>query len=361
MICMKRLLVGVTIGVAMLTPPLFAQEDAHDQVCKSYLISTTQEAAFARDGAITPFWNLWDAANAGGTITMDYMDMTTTQNAWLKGGGTFSGPDDAELIVRSAYGVSGLYLYLEVHDDNWQPPAGFETDALDFLLDKMSSADIRACNPFDCYIQPSWSWSLTFYSIQYQISIGGGSVPSNCRVNYFDGAAMYWGNEPIANLATTYGGMNVDIVSVSANVRVMELYIPWTWVGCSGGVGSMPAEGTNIAMAMGYNDLDAGQATTVGTMLRWKEKDPFNSCQDLTPPHDYCDAWGDVQITGATAVKPTADHRAVSTSGKVGATSYYTLKGERVVGQTSMLKAGTMLIKREVVNGNVKSQLVRAH
>jgi hypothetical protein len=368
MVGISRLLAFAAVSVLALNASVFAQEDVHDQVVKSYKLRPELAASFARDGAISPFWRSWDVANAGANVAMDYIDMTTTQNAWVTGGGSFSGPDDAALIVRSAYGANGLYLYLEVHDDNWQQPAGYETDALDFLLDKMNSQAIRDCSPFDCYISPSFGWSLTYYSIQYQISIGGGSVPSNIRINYFDGAAMFWPPEgtPMADLATTYGGMNVDVINVSANVKVMELYIPWTWVGTSGGVGSMPAEGADIAFAGGYNDLDAGQSTSARTALRWKEKDPFNTCNDMTPPHDYCDAWGDIQVVGDTVPTPPSSVRQPCRAPQTGlqaATAgsiYYNLKGERV--SLSGTMQTSVLVKRTLSAGSkMKSEIVNIH
>jgi hypothetical protein len=288
---------ALSVATLLLWCRAHAQEDPHDWVLKSYRISASQEASFARDGILSPFWSVWDRTNSGGAASLDYIDMTTTQNAWCTDGGSFSGPDDAELIVRSAYGANGLYLYFEVHDDNWQDGTG-ESNALDFMLDTMSSREIRECNPLSCLVQPSWSWSLTPHSIQFQVTTGGGSVPSNIRVNYFDGANMYWGNEPIANLATTYGGANIDVVVPRQSVRVLEMYIPWAWVGANGGVGSLPAEGRDIALYAGYLDIDAGQSTLANTDLVWREKSPYNSCQDMSPPHDFCNAWGDIQIAG---------------------------------------------------------------
>jgi hypothetical protein len=77
------------------------------------------------------------------------------------------------------------------------------------------------------------------------------------------------------------------------------------------------------------------------------------------------DPWGGTvtvnraQVVGVQRLAP-----ARNTPAKVAATEYaeyYTLKGANVIGQPSMLKAGTMLVKREVVNGNVKSAMIRVN
>jgi len=60
----------------------------------------------------------------------------------------------------------------------------------------------------------------------------------------------------------------------------MEWKIPWTWVGCSGGLGTEPATGKMIALAGGYNDSDS-PTQTGRKSLRWKERDPFNTCAEM--------------------------------------------------------------------------------
>lgn len=354
---MKRFLVG-TMMTALLAAPLAFAADPNDAVVEAGKIAPSTEATFARDGKLSPFWSAWETGQ-------DYANLTTTANAWVSGTGTFSGADDAGLKIKAAYGENALYLLFEVTDNDWQPPAGYDADALDFLIDKMSSQEIRDANPFDAYIQPSWLWSLTFSSIQYQVGIGGASLPTTVQVNYFDGAAMYWGVEPLENLATAYGGMDLDIVDKGGANRALEVKIPWAWVGTpSGSVGSVPPEGTRVALAGGYNDLDAGE-TGGRTLLRWKEKDPFNSCTDMTPPHDYCDSWGDIQMGGQAPVPVIHGQGRVQTgtAGAVVATSYYTIKGEKLTGNAaSMLKTGTMIVKKETLgSGAIRSQMVRTY
>jgi hypothetical protein len=113
--------------------------------------------------------------------------------------------------------------------------------------------------------------------------------------------------------------MNLDVIRTSATGVAVEMLIPWQWVGSGGGLGSVPVEGRMVALSGGYNDADGLASVTDRTMLRWKEKDPFNPCTDMTPPHDYCDSWGDIKfgptLDGASAV---ADHH---TSGPVASKS----------------------------------------
>jgi hypothetical protein len=334
--------------------------DTSDYVLVAYKISPAQESLFVRDGKVSAFWDSWDRANSGDSVKLDYVDLTVEKNAWVSGGGQFSGHDDAAVAVRAAYGGKGLYLYFGVTDDNWLQPAGYEADVLDFLLDAMNSDSIRACDPYKCYIQPSWSWSLTFSSIQYEISVGSGSVPSSITISYFDGACAdcVGRRVPIEELA--YGGMGLNVIRRSGNVNVLEISFPWTWVGASGGVGTMPDTGRRVALSPGYNDLDSGQATTVRTALRWKEKDPFNTCSDMTPPHDYCDAWGDIEfgpdLGSVVSVRPQSGHRtAVSHAKPVQRSAnmaWYDLSGRRLGGATgSRASAHGVIVSSKTVGG----------
>jgi hypothetical protein len=326
--------------------------DAHDAVLVAYQITPAQEAEFSRDGSVTPFWSAWDSANQRTSPQLDYAELTPILNGWVTGG-SFSGPEDAALEERAAFGQNGLYLYVRVTDDNWQGPTDYRTDAVDFFVDRLSSDSIRSCNPADCYVQPSFFWSLTFYTVQYEIPVGGGAVPPNIMVNYFDGSCSGCGggSVPISSLPQAYRGMNLDVVRRNANSCVLEFCIPWSWVGCLGGVGNMPVVGRKIAFTGGYNDVDSGQSTSEQTNLRWKEREPFAYCTDLTPPHDFCDAWGDIEfgpaLSDVASVAPARGRASVATyaTRNVVPSEWYSLCGRRITRSMNGSRAPGVLVR----------------
>jgi hypothetical protein len=335
------ILAALVVLCAASRVPALTAPDTSDYVLVAYKLTPAQESLFVRDAAMSPFWSAWDRANTGDSMRLDYVDLTVEKNAWVAGGAQFSGHGDAGEVIRAAYGEKGLYLYFGVTDDNWQQPADFETDVLDFLIDRRSSQEIRECNPFDCL--PSGVWALwsswpVYSSVQYQIQVGGLSVPQRVRLNYLEGSTMYWGNVLTDSLASTHNGMDLDVVSLGENLTAAEIRIPWVWVGDAGGVGAMPAEGRRVGLSGGYNDVDSGQASSMLTRLRWKEKDPYNTCVDLNPPHDVCDSWGDIEtgppLGEPSAIRPSPSHRHAAAATLPGlrdpSARYFALTGKSV-------------------------------
>ena len=161
---MKRSLTAAAL-TCLMTAAVSGQTapDLTDRTVLAYQLTAEQEASFARDGALSPFWALFDAKNAQ-ALTRDYVELNTSNAAWNRSGAAFTGSDDAKLTIRFAYGQAGMYWYVAAQDNNFSEEnlgeSGFQWDANDIIFDNLSSEDIRAGLSFEMYVQPSW-WTIT--------------------------------------------------------------------------------------------------------------------------------------------------------------------------------------------------------
>jgi len=153
--------------------------DLTDRTVVAYMLTADQEAQFdCSDGRTSAFWSEWSTKNAGGTLMLDYIDLTVDNNGWNRAAVSFTGSDDAEMIVRLAYGVNGLYVLNTVKDNLFMEAADLGQDACDLMIDNLSSSDIAAGLSFEMYVQPSW-WTVTYTCKQFQISMGGAQLPAS--------------------------------------------------------------------------------------------------------------------------------------------------------------------------------------
>jgi hypothetical protein len=326
---------------ALISLSAAAQVDTSDKVLVAYKLSPGQEAQFTRDGQVSPFWSQWDLRNRGDSVRLDYMELNVMHNAWVTGQGAFSGPQDAELKVRAAYGTAGLYLFFEIRDDNWVLGDYQGTDMLEFFTYRQSSQRIRDCDPYDlqswCYGYLQCWGTFQPYYVWYRAPLPDSSIPSRVAMSYFDGAAWFTDTVDTTRMRTSYGGIAGDAVGYDECTKLQEWFIPWLWLSNDGDLSSMPPESAMLAFIAGYDDVDSGENTPgSSTRLRWKEKDPVSSCSDMTPPHDYCDSWGDILLGPAlgesSAIRPStrlAGHAANAKRG-ISSTVWYDLAGRRI-------------------------------
>jgi hypothetical protein len=344
------LVVGIVSFSFALTGP-----DTSDYVLVAYRVTPAQESLFVRDTAISPFWSAWDRVNTD-SVRLDYVDLTVEKNAWVTGGAQFTGHGDAGMVIRAAYGAKGLYLYFQISDDSWMSP-----DAICLVLDRISSDSIRKCNPFECYFQPSWGWSLTNSSVSCRVQVGTASGRPTASVLFHDPNPDYCDPAPcptpLDNLA--------DLSRTALGLRESEWFFPWAWVGY-GGLDTTPDVGRHCALSVSYDDADTAEPGLpyARTSLQWKERTPFYPCDDMTPPHTFCDAWGDIEfgpaLESVVSVQPQLNHRN-KRPGLVAQSTVslrYDLTGRRL-GTAGGMAAGVTVVRRAGAQGTRLVGVVR--
>jgi hypothetical protein len=298
---MNRLFSIILVFVFMMgvcPPSAFSQRDLTDYRLISYALSAEEEALFSyTDGTRSAFWAMWDSsANLDFIYESPYTHGVSTS---LLG---FEGEEDCNLQVRSAYGDNGLYLYLEVEDDQFldkgalvpdseainEPGLNAEwmNDAVDFVIDRYSSEEQKE---EDLYLTMGDQRTASYVQIQYRF--GGQAGPSPVvRYSCFDPAWTGVG-DPIKyshlSVNELYAmGILFEVIVLDPYTKCQEWLIPWAQVGS--GLPGKPEMGKKIAFITGYNDIDVGEARA--DILRWK-----NKCDA------YCnsDNWGDLEFAGS--------------------------------------------------------------
>jgi hypothetical protein len=308
--------------------PAQSQPDIYDTVCVTYRLDAAQEAQFsATDGQLAPFWGVWDSLNAS-TLTRDYILMDPAHHA-QPGRDYYTGPEDNSLYIRAAYGQQGLYLLVEMVDDDFIDRRDTNDDTLhqdviELYLDTLSSREIVAGG--DIFVG-LYSSTLTFTTLQFVVSVGNTRTYDDFRVSYYDDALWSWtDNWPTFSEAlATYGGMAFDFVTVSATRKAQEWFMPWSWAGNGGIPAGQPAEGKMMALAGGCHDMDMAQNDTICS-LKWKNG---------ANPWVAGDNWGDLEVgpmlsPGSTvASAPGIRQSPTFTAPR----SFYTLTGRRLRGR----------------------------
>ena len=262
-----------------------------ENILLAYGLTADQEKTFAADPrAVSAFWNAIDDKHD--RIFMD-------QRNHNREGSTFSivNNRDATLLVKAAHSARGLYLYLEVTDNqflNYDPTlSGYlATDCLSVLLDSKSSAVILDPKNAPNYINQGWGLCLS--TVQYQIAFGNDAPPPMFRFNYADPWDMNFKFETFAN-ARAQKGIEVRWVKLDRFHRVQEWFLPWTAIGRPGDLAAEPAVGTRLAFAPSYTDRDKGgeDPGTPKTLAWINHSSPWNfSATRGEAPK----GWGDLEI-----------------------------------------------------------------
>jgi hypothetical protein len=302
---MRSKLLMATAGVFVLlcTVVSYGQygSDPTDRNFVAYKLTTAQEAQFDPTAlAASPFWS-----KAVDCPSVDYVFVSPANNGVTT---VFTGEDDAQLTVYTAYGANGLYFYFKVMDNMWVDyqvdcggnPFGctgdWANDAIDFALEPTTYASLT---PTMFPLNNGWSQDCA----QYQLRFGGAEAPTFFRFNYWnstwDGVdaslAISWTGITFADAQSRYGIRNKIIPTTQSNVRVQEWLIPWHAVGNPEGtpVGAMPAVGASICAYYGYNDVDADATSQSGLKeLRSGSGDQMNCAVRL--PDGRLDSWSTV-------------------------------------------------------------------
>jgi hypothetical protein len=299
----KKVLGSLTAGKGVAAGVALAQPDPGDSVLVVYGLSKAQEAQFnGSDRKVSPFWTLIDDKHdcARLTVASNGGDPKNWKSAWqtLPKNPTLNGDADAGLLVKAARSSAGLYLYIEITDDQWYPSRDkrIEFDNLDVLFDSRSSQKLWEGPVEKSFVNPGWSVSMT--TRQLQVDAGDSSVvPGFFHFGFPDPWQMLSGVYTMDDGRKEFG-LEFDGAQTSPTTRVQEWFIPWDELGVS----AEPQDGARLAFAPGYNDMDQkdhdGQRDSDGNImhdkLRWLNRTGPWAHASKDGPHPA--VWGDLEM-----------------------------------------------------------------
>ena len=218
---------------------------------------------------------------------------------------------DCNMTVKAAYGGDGVYLLVEINDDNnvaWPNNlAGTENeqfylnfDAVDILVDSRSVSSIGEVNNRDMFL--SKSFGLTSTTKQYQVACGTEKErPTGFKRSIPDPWDFY-GRYFTFQDAKSQLGIEIENINPGYYIKAQEWFIPWSEYG--GGFEIEPDAGTRLGFTAGFNDRDEGEhfppgvsssggSVKASNALRWIGKtDPWGSNK---PPF----GWGELELGSA--------------------------------------------------------------
>lgn len=265
----RRISVPSLLFLVALHAPAWSQcTNSVDSTLCVPLLTHAQATAFsATDGHLSWFWSALssEATDSAVLVAPDY--------CW-EHRCDFSGPQDASMRVRAAYGDSGLYVWMLVRDDEWVAPADsgdWGADRIDVYLDTMSSENLWNWFVLESsigYVTVPLSYSSKLLGVYLASDTDG--VPA--QVQYYDSSAWSWTFRSLdeVQLGSEFGVV-YELLVLSDTTYELELFMPWTWF-VSGTENSIPA-GSRMAFTFGYNDKDGGDVDP--SCLRWLGKDPW--------------------------------------------------------------------------------------
>ncbi|MDX2432294.1 MAG: hypothetical protein QNK35_15260 [Bacteroides sp.] len=280
----------------------WAGYESDDSVLVAYGLTGEMEAQYSSsDNKLSDFWKLIDSEH-------DRIRLKQRSNAARGANFNFVLSHDCNMEVRAAYGADGIYLLIEINDDNdvaW--PNEFvgteneqfylEFDAVDLLTDSRSIHEIA--NPTSSDLFVSRSFGLTFTTRQYQVACGvEGQRPTGFKRALsdpwdFNGTFYTFEN------AQSQFGIQIENIKTDYFYKAQEWFIPWSEYG--GGLTGEPAAGTRLAFTAGFNDRDEGEhfppgvnssggSVKASNALRWiGATDPWGSNK---PPY----GWGEIEL-----------------------------------------------------------------
>ncbi len=276
--------------------------DPQDSILVAYGLSSQMESQFSSsDQKISAFWALIDDQR-------DQLQLKQRTNAANGAEFNFVLTHDCNMVVKAAYGADGIYLLLEINDDNdvvWPNElVGTENeqfylnfDAVDLLTDSRSVEEIS--DPANKNQFVSRSFGLTFTSRQYQVACGiEGNRPNGFKRALSDPWDFY-GKYYTFEEAQSQFGVQIENIKTDYFYKAQEWFIPWSEYG--GGLPGEPAAGTRLSFTAGFNDRDEGEhfppgvtssggSVKASNALRWIGKtDPWGS--NKTPF-----GWGEIEL-----------------------------------------------------------------
>ncbi|MFO7670386.1 MAG: hypothetical protein R6W31_12060 [Bacteroidales bacterium] len=234
--------------------------DPSDSVLVAYGLSAEMESRFsAVDQRVSEFWRLID-------VNRDQVELKQRTHAAQGAGFNPVLTHDCNMGVKAAYGADGIYLLLEINDDNdvaWPNEfAGTENeqfylhfDAVDLLTDSRCIAEISDQENSDQFV--SSSFGLTFTTRQYQVACG---VENDRPTGFKRALSDPWdfnGTYYTFEDAQSQFGIQIENIKTDYYYKVQEWFIPWSEYG--GGMAGEPDAGTRLAFTAGFNDRDEGE------------------------------------------------------------------------------------------------------
>ena len=276
--------------------------DPDDSILVAYGLTGEMEARFSSsDQQVSDFWKFMDGNH-------DRISLRQRSNAAPGASFNFVLTHDCNLEARAAYGADGIYLLIEINDDNdvaW--PNQFEGtekeqfyldfDAVDLLTDSRSVDEI--CDPAQRDQFVSRSFGLTFTTRQYQVACGTEAERPDGFKRALSDPWDFYGTFYTFEEAQSRFGIQIENIKTDYFYKVQEWFIPWSEYG--GGLAGEPAAGTRLAFTVGYNDRDEGEhfppgvnssgaSVKASNALRWiGATDPWGSNK---PP---C-GWGEIEL-----------------------------------------------------------------
>ncbi len=228
-----------------------SKADPSDKVLIAYGLTAEQERQFAADDKATPFWDMIGEDR-------DYVRLNVSEHIGERGDSYESAEasGDAEILIKATRSRAGLYLYFEASDDEWSEPEDL-FDAVDLHFCRDSSEQIASAEPKDMFMK-MMNWCITLSWRQFQINFGTDEKPANLVKRNFPDPWDSRRAEDTFEYAKDRHGIIVDIITPDEDTKVMELFIPWDYVGF-GPSFDEPATGNRLGVCLGYNDRDASQ------------------------------------------------------------------------------------------------------
>lgn len=276
--------------------------DPEDSILVAYGLNGRMEAQFSStDSRVSDFWNKIDEHR-------DRIVLRQRDHAARDAEFNFVLTHDCNMEVKAAYGADGIYLLLEINDDNdvaWTNQwTGTEMeqfylhfDAVDLLTDSRSIGEISAPEGKDLFV--SRSFGLTYTTRQYQVACGKeGNRPGGFKRALADPWDFYGMYHTFEEAASQFG-IQIENIKTEPFYKIQEWFIPWSEYG--GGLNEEPEAGTRLAFTAGFNDRDEGEhfppgvTSSGGTLkasnaLRWIGRtDPWGTSE---PPY----AWGEIEL-----------------------------------------------------------------
>lgn len=266
----------------------FASPAAPDPaVLVSYGLTAEQERTFAQGLGPSAFWSRFNDRHS--TIRM-------SGETHARQGSSFSivNTVDARLLVRAAHSARGLYLWMEVVDNEFVEPSPAPTeynnrDAVDVLIDRKSSAWIN--NPANVRWAVNLDWGLWLTTKQIQIAVGGRGAPGVLKLQQADPFEIVFDRFVSRDDARRLRGIVVRHHRLDPLTRAVELFLPWSEVGGHGGLLGEPAFGTRMAFSPSYNDVDGSESRKALAWVGGRSPWDFSAQRGEAPR-----GWGDLEI-----------------------------------------------------------------
>jgi hypothetical protein len=376
--------------------------DPTDYVLVAYRLTADQESQFdAKDGKSSSFWSMWDNNDAldyvhelpstHGTATLSpdqqgayYENLDGSAPARIPG--FTDGEDDAQLWGRAAWGTQGLYLYVEILDDEFvglvsnteiDPVEGdyghvgadyWMNDCAEFALDIYSSEEQKS------HYVPRFSQETeTYFQYLYRLGPVAGSN-TTIRVSSFNvnhsvypdesgrglGDTWGWIMEPhdvsMAELGTNYG-IKMETYSGGEKKRACEWFLPWRSV--ASGINE-PSVGQRIALTMGYLDMDGTEDKQPDFLSLKNYGNQFTTrpvYNGVKISHGAGDNWGDIEFAGnlddqITKARLARSRSVVHTTGI--SSDYFAINGIKLASPGKASTAGmanAIVVTRSVLPG----------